>query len=660
MRKFRAIVRAPALSASGYGVHARFLIKSLEQSDLFDVYLDNINWGNLGYEPKSNPEREKLFELQNKTRAYISQGNPSFDVSIQVTIPNEFEDLAPYNIGVTAGIETDRIAPEWIEKCNMMDRVVTISAHSKSGFTNAKFTVFNEQSGMPEVKKVNCPVSVVHYPVPTLEKEDIDLDLQTNFNFLAMALMGNRKNIANTIKWFVEEFKNDEDVGLIVKTAIRSGCTEDKMRTHSSLLEMLKSYPDRKCKVYLLHGRLTEEEKNSLYCNEKVKALVTLSHGEGFGLPIFEAACNGLPIVAPNWSGHVDFLNHEVEDSKGKKKTKGLFSKVDYVLSAVPQSSVWQGVITRDSKWCYAKENSYKQKLRELYKNYELKKSIGKKLQDKVLVKFESEKQHSLFHDEIFGERISAVEVSELPKVSIITSVYDGDNFIETFLSEMTKQSIFREKCELILVNANSPGNEDSVINKYVEKYPENIKYIKLDKDPGIYGVWNHAIENSTGEYIMNANLDDGRHHRSIELHAKTLFLNKEIDLAYSDSFVTHKPNDCYHESDLPQRYNSKDFSLENMLKANLPHNNPMWRRSLHDKHGMFDEQYKSAGDWEMWLRAAFNGSVFKKIKLPLGLYYFNPKGISTNPDNESWKVEEERKVFAKYSSEFMRRKQDQ
>ena len=267
-------------------------------------------------------------------------------------------------------------------------------------------------------------------------------------------------------------------MGLVVKTAIRSGCTEDRMRTTEAIENMLQGYPDRKCKIYLLHGRLSEEEKNSLYCNERVKALVTLSHGEGFGLPIFEAACNGLPIIAPNWSGHVDFLNHEVEDSKGKVKRKALFSKVDYELGTVPQASYWEGVITKDSKWCYPKKNSYKQKLREVYKNYGMKKSIAKKLQEKVLQNHDSEKQYNLFHDEVLGEAFTSVDSGDLPKISIITSVYDGDKYIKHFMSEITKQSVFKDKCELILVNANSPGNEGVVIEEYLNE---------LDNDLSIY-----------------------------------------------------------------------------------------------------------------------------------------------------------------------------
>ena len=181
-------------------------------------------------------------------------------------------------------------------------------------------------------------------------------------------------------------------------------------------------------------------------------------------------------------------------------------------------------------------------------------------------------------------------------------------------------------------------------------KYPNNIIYKSLEEDPGIYGVWNIGVEMATGEYLTNANLDDRKAINSLERHAAELFVNEEVDLVYADSFITNAPNEKYEENTSEgQRYNFDSFSFENLLRGNMPHNNPMWRRDYHDKYGLFDAEYKSAGDWEMWLRGASQGAKFKKINQILGLYYMNPKGISTNSDNLSWKRKEEFKVFKQY-----------
>lgn len=412
MNKIKVLIRGPALSASGYGEHCRFLMRSLKKDPRLELYLDNINWGSLGYEPKHSEERKEIYDLSNKTRQLLASGQSKFDATVQVTIPNEFKRYAEINIGVTAGIEVDRISPKWIELCQQMDKIITISEHSKNGLSKTVAEVLDKQTGQQSDVRITKPISVVPYPVTIREPKEMDLNLSTSFNFLLMALIGERKNIPNTIKWFVEEFHDDEDIGLVVKTALRNGSTIDRMFTSDTISQILSSFPNRKCKIYLLHGRLTEEEKSYLYTHESIKAMVSLSHGEGFGLPLFEAAAHALPVVAPNWSGQVDFLNHDVLDKKGKTKNKSLFTKVDYILAPVQESSEWKEVIEKGSRWCYPKENSYKMKIREVYKNYGMKKSIAKKLQNIILEKYETEKIHTLFLNEVM-EKIEHLNVED-------------------------------------------------------------------------------------------------------------------------------------------------------------------------------------------------------------------------------------------------------
>jgi hypothetical protein len=158
------------------------------------------------------------------------------------------------------------------------------------------------------------------------------------------------------------------------------------------------------------------------------------------------------------------------------------------------------------------------------------------------------------------------------------------------------------------------------------------------------------AIEMSSGEFLTNVNCDDRRPMWALKSQASALVQNEAVDLVYNDSYVSREANTMWEDiKPSSQRYNFEQFSKEAMLRGNLPHNNPMWRRTLHDKFGMFDDKYRSAGDWEFWLRCSFGGSEFKKLSDILGVYYFNPKGISTNTDNNSWKQEEEREVFMKY-----------
>ena len=645
----KILVRGPALSQSGYGEHTRFLLRSLRNyPELFDIYLAAVPWGQTSWIWEDNEERQWIDSILPKTIEYAQQGG-TFDISLQVTIPNEWEKLAPINIGVTAGIETTKIAPIWIEKSMLMDKIIVVSEHAKYGFDNTEYPAQNPQTGEQFLAKVTCPIDVVGYPVKNIEPAKLDLDLRDDFNFLVVGTWIPRKNLENTIKWFVEEFY-DQKVGLVVKTSLAKNSLKDRRQASIKLEEALKEYEGRECQVYLLHGDMTEEEMTGLYQHDKIKALINNAHGEGFGLPIFEAAYNGLPIVSPAWGGQNDFLYVPAKDKKGKIKNTPMFTSVAYDMKQIQPEARWDGVLQPDSQWSFPKEWSYKKSLRSLVKEYGSAKSKAKKLQKYVKNEFASDKQLLKLAESIHGEKILTVSTDELPKISIITSVYDGDEFIRPFLEDITSQTIFEDKCELVMVNANSPGNEEAIIQEYVDKFPNNIVYRKLDEDPGIYGTWNIALEMSSGEYITNANLDDRKCRNSLERHAKELYLNSDIDLVYSDSFITNTPNETFEQNTAKGRcYNFEQFSKEAMLRGNQPHNNPMWRKKLHQKYGFFDSTYRSAGDWEFFTRCAFAGSEFKKIKDRLGLYYYNPKGISTNFENFSWKQEEEAKIYKKY-----------
>ena len=164
-------------------------------------------------------------------------------------------------------------------------------------------------------------------------------------------------------------------------------------------------------------------------------------------------------------------------------------------------------------------------------------------------------------------------------------------------MQDVTRQSVFEEKCEWIILNADPEGEDysENIILKYVEMYPDNIVYERIKDDPGIYGTWNMAIKKSTGDFITNVNCDDRRHIEGLEKQAKLLVANPDVDLVYNDSYVTHDPNTAW-ENLKPdcQRYNFEKFSKQAMLRGNLPHNNPMWRKSIHEKLDRDWETYES------------------------------------------------------------------
>ena len=216
----KILVKGPVLSRSGYGEQARFAVEALRsREDLFDIYLMNIPWGNTGQvtDPKV---RGWIEEAIFKTVGYIQSGG-QFDMSLQVTIPNEFEKIAPVNIGYTAGIETTKVAPEWIDKCNTtVDRVVVVSDHSRKVFETTKYEIQDNNGNKVPNWGMKVPVKSVNYSVRDAETEDLDITFETDKNFLVVSQWGPRKNVDNTIRWFVEQFQDDSDTGLVLKTNI--------------------------------------------------------------------------------------------------------------------------------------------------------------------------------------------------------------------------------------------------------------------------------------------------------------------------------------------------------------------------------------------------------------------------------------------------------
>jgi hypothetical protein len=219
-----------------------------------------------------------------------------------------------------------------------------------------------------------------------------------------------------------------------------------------------------------------------------------------------------------------------------------------------------------------------------------------------------------------------------MKKVTVITSIYKGMEFMQGFMEDIVCQTAFDE-CEWFLLDG-SPDDEYSIIKPFLTH--ENIRYEKIDPDPGLYECWNYMVENSDSPYLTNANIDDRLFPECIEKHIKALDENLDTDVAYCDNIVTFEPNDSFknYDEDTPIvvfREGGGLFYKSNMIAHNYPHNHPMWRRSLHDRFGLFDTQYVSASDYEFWLRCLAEGANdFFFVPEVLGIYYQNPEGVST------------------------------
>ena len=404
--KHKILIRGPVLSQSGYGEQARFAMRSLRsREDIFDIFILPINWGQTGWVSLDNEERTWIDERIKATHLH-TQHNGAFDISIQVTVPNEFENLAPVNIGYTAGIETTKVAPMWLQKVNQMNKIIVVSNHSKEVFEDTVYEAQDHSTGDSFKLECNIPIEVVNYPVRDFKKKKINLNLDYDFNYLAISQWSPRKNFDNLINWFIEE-NADKEVGLILKTSIKNNGIIDREYTHQKLKNIISAHGDIKCKIYLLHGDLSEEELTGLYQDKKIKCLISTTHGEGYGLPLFEAAYNGLPLVCIGWSGQKDFLY--IPQKNGKLKP--MFASVEYDLQNVQQEAVWKDVIEEDSQWAFPREASFKKRIREIREQSSVFKRNASKLKKYLHENFTEEKLYNQFAEVVIATAIP----SDLP-----------------------------------------------------------------------------------------------------------------------------------------------------------------------------------------------------------------------------------------------------
>ena len=420
MSKTIVVVSCPIDTYSGYGARARDFVKALDKNK-YDVKILAQRWGStrFGY-----LEDHQEHELQSMI---VPQLTAQPDVWIQVTVPNEFQKVGKFNIGLTAGMETDICPPEWVQGCNNMDLILVSSEHGKSSLVNTKYST-ETKSGIAQGElKVSTPVEVLFEGVDldkyTVLKDTLDSNIVTELDtikesfcylFVGHWLQGNvghdRKNVGWMVKVFLETFRNKKNApALILKTQHANASILDREALLQKINSIRKEVSGRLPNIYIIHGELSDSEINQLYNHSKVKAMVNLTKGEGFGRPLLEFSLTGKPIIASGWSGHLDFLNKEFTTLVGG------------VLHPVDKSTIQKGLIVEGSKWFQADETQSSRAFKDVYSNYKQHSESGKRQRHYAKTNFSIDNMSTLL-DSILSQYVPefAQQVQlELPKLEL-------------------------------------------------------------------------------------------------------------------------------------------------------------------------------------------------------------------------------------------------
>jgi hypothetical protein len=419
MNKPLLVYQAPVFTRSGYGDHARDILRSLFEMDKYDVKVVPTRWGNT---PQN--QVDQTTEFGKKVFAnVITELNRKPDIFMQMSVANEFEAKGNFNIGITAGVETTILPKEFIDGSNKMDMVIVPSQFTKNLMLGTAYQEKNNQTGqIVNEFRISKPVEVLFegvnteiYSNPVNSLTELD-KLETDFNFLFVGhwLKGNlgqdRKDVGMVIKTFATVFKylpKDKRPGLIMKTSHAGFSVMDREATRDKIDNILKPFGKDAPKVYLLHGDLTDDEMASLYHHPKVKAMVSFTKGEGYGRPLAEFTMTGKPIVVSGWSGQMDFL----------PKEHTIF--LEGSLTNIDESAV-DTFILANAQWFSVNYSDAANKLYKVFNDYDvhLKQSAG--LKTNTLNNFTLEKMHEVFKQmmERYEKGIPQVKPFNLPNLN--------------------------------------------------------------------------------------------------------------------------------------------------------------------------------------------------------------------------------------------------
>jgi glycosyltransferase involved in cell wall biosynthesis len=423
MSKPRFVISCPFDTYSGYGARSRDIVKAIIQTNKYNVELLSQKWGETSWGfCKENPEWG--FLLNHLATQDWNQSKP--DIWMQITIPNEFQPVGKYNIGLTAGIESTACKGEWVEGLNRMDINWVSSNHAKTVFERAMFDKMDPRTKRKSgTLKLEKPIEVIfegvnldiYKPLKNSELTTFDLsNIKESFCYLFVGhwMHGDhghdRKNVGVLVQEFFNTFKNKKQKpALILKASAGTSSYISREEILDKIRNIKKTINSNDLpNVYLINGEFSDYEMNELYNNPKVKAMVTTTKGEGFGRPLLEFSAVGKPIIASGWSGHLDFLNPSF--------TYLLPGNLENVHPSAANN--W---LIRESKWFQVSSNHLSKSLKEVYSKYKQFSVKGKQQKQFAKTNFSWKKMQELVEsslDRLIPEFPKQVELS-LPKLNL-------------------------------------------------------------------------------------------------------------------------------------------------------------------------------------------------------------------------------------------------
>jgi glycosyltransferase involved in cell wall biosynthesis len=393
MNKQTLVFQGPIATRSGYGDHSRDLLKALRKLDRYDIKIIPMRWGNTPQNQLDTFTEFGSWVLNNIITEIVDKP----DIFIQVSVANEFQPKGVYNIGVTAGVETNIIPREFIDGSNKMDLIIVPSEFTKNIMEKTIYQQKDANGNLIGEYKIKTRIVVLFEGIDLeilLNSADIDIlnDVDEDFCFLTVGhwLKGDigcdRKDIGMVIKTFSTIFSNNlsQKPALILKTSTSGFSIMDREIIRKRIEDITKEFGEASPSIYLLHGDLTPTEMASLYRNSKIKAMVSFTKGEGYGRPLAEFASTGKPIIVPKWSGYLDFLSEE----------NTIF--IEGKLENIHPSAVDKFLI-KESKWYNVNYSMAANAMNDVYRNYKKYKNLSTGLKPHITENFSLEKMTEIF-----------------------------------------------------------------------------------------------------------------------------------------------------------------------------------------------------------------------------------------------------------------------